>query len=108
MRVDNGPGLTSKRLDQWVFFSGVELDIIRPVKPTDISFTKSFNRHFRQECLNKSRFLSLENAREKIEEQRQHYNRERPRGVPRNLAPLGFAAASKATEPTRLKLKLVQ
>lgn len=72
IRVDNDPEFTSKILDQWAYLNGVELDFIRPGKPTDNALITAFNGRFRQECLNESWFLSLEDAREKVEEWRQH------------------------------------
>ncbi len=92
IRVDNGPEFTSKRLDQWAHLNGVELDFIRPGKPTDNAFIEAFNGRLRQECLNETWFLSLEDAREKVEGWRQHYNRERPHSALGNLAPLEFAS----------------
>ena len=73
-----GPEFTSKRLDQWAYLNGVELDFSRPGKPTDNAMIEAFNARLREECLNESRFLSLEDAREKIESWRWHYNGERP------------------------------
>ena len=96
IRVDNGPEFTSKILDQWAYLNGVELDFIRPGKPTDNALIESFNGHFRQECLNENWFLSLEDAREKIEEWRHHYNQERPHGSLDNLAPLEYLVAQEA------------
>ena len=43
-------------------------------------------------CLNESWFLSLEDAREKVEAWRKHYNEERPHGALDNLAPLEYAS----------------
>jgi putative transposase len=40
--------------------------------------------------LNESWFLSLEDAREKVEEWRQHYNWERPHGSLGNIPPVEF------------------
>lgn len=91
IRIDNGPEFTSKVLDQWAYLNGVELDFIRPGKPTDNALIESFNGHFREECLNESWFLSLEDARKKVEEWRQHYNQERPHGSLGNIPPLEFA-----------------
>ena len=54
IRVDNEPEFTSKRLDQWAYLSGVELDFIRPGKPTDNGLIEAFNGRFREECLNES------------------------------------------------------
>ena len=94
IRIDNGPEFTSKVLDQWAYLNGVELDFIRPGKPTDNALIEAFNGRFREECLNESWFLSLEDAREKIEEWRKHYNRERPHGSLGNMPPVEFAGAS--------------
>jgi len=91
IRIDNGPEFTSKILDQWAYLNGVELDFIRPGKPTDNALIEAFNGRFREECLNESWFLSLEDAREKVEEWRQHYIRERPHGSLGNIPPLEFA-----------------
>ena len=52
----------------------MELDFRRPGKTTDNGLNEAFNGRFRQECLNESWFLSLEDALEKVEEWRQHYN----------------------------------
>jgi putative transposase len=93
IRVDNGPEFTSKVLDQWAYLNGVELDFIRPGKPTDNALIEAFNGRFRQECLNESWFLSLEDAQEKVEEWRQHYNRERPHGSLGNVPPVEFEGA---------------
>jgi putative transposase len=91
IRVDNGPEFTSKILDQWAYLNGVELDFIRPGKPTDNALIEAFNGRLRQECLNESWFLSLEDAREKVEEWRQYYNWERPHGSLGNVPPVEFA-----------------
>ena len=91
IRIDNGPEFTSKALDQWAYLNGVELDFTRPGKPTDNALIESFNGRFREECLNECWFLSLEDAREKVEEWRQHYNGERPHGSLGNVPPLEFA-----------------
>jgi len=50
-------------------------DFSRPGKPTDNPFIESYNGSFRYECLNTNWFLSLEDAREKIEQWRVEYNR---------------------------------
>ncbi len=93
IRVDNGPEFTSKILDQWAYLNGVEMDFIRPGKPTDNALMESFNGHFRQECLNENWFLSLEDVREKVEVWQQHYNQERPHRSLDNLSPLEYLVA---------------
>lgn len=93
IRVDNGPEFTSKRLDQWAYLNGVGLDFSRPGKPMDNGLIEAFNGRLRQECLNESWFLSLEDAREKVEAWRMDYNRERPHGALGNMAPLEYASS---------------
>ena len=74
IKVDNGPEFISKELDKWAYEHGVTLDYSRPGKPVDNAFIESFNGSFRDECLNTNWFLSLEDAREKIEAWRIDYN----------------------------------
>lgn len=90
IRVDNGPEFISKILDQWAYLNSVELDFSRPGKPTDNAFIEAFNGRFRAECLNENWFLSLEDAREKVEAWREEYNRWRPHGALGNLSPEEF------------------
>lgn len=89
--LDNGPECTSKALDQWAYERGVVLAFIRPGKPIENCFVESFNGHFRDECLNLHWFLSLNDARRRIESWRLDYNEVRPHGSLGNLAPAVFA-----------------
>jgi putative transposase len=93
IQVDNGPEFISKRMDQWAYFNGVELDFIRPGKPSDNGIIEAFNGRLRQECLNENWFLSLDDAQERVEVWRQHYNSERPHGALGNVSPLVYASA---------------
>ena len=95
IRVDNGPEFTTKCLDQWAYLNGVKLDFIRPGKPTDNAFIEAFTGRFRQECLNQNRFLSLEDAEEKVESWRSYYNGERPQSALGNLSPREFTVLAK-------------
>jgi len=78
IQVDNGSEFISKALDKWAYDNQVILDFSRPGKPTDNPFIESFNGSFRDECLNTNWFLSLSDARKKIEVWRQDYNQYRP------------------------------
>ncbi len=88
--MDNGPELTSKALDQWAYARGVHLRFIAPGKPQQNGFCESFNGKFRDECLNEHWFLSLYDAREKVETWRVEYNRERPHSSLGNQTPEAF------------------
>ena len=91
IRVDNGPEFISKDLDMWAYWNKVKLDFSRPGKPTDNAFIESFNARFRQECLNEHWFLTLDDARQKIEAWRRDYNENRPHSSLGNVAPAEFA-----------------
>ena len=91
IRVDNGPEFISKELDLWAFMHGITLDFSRRGKPTDNAFIESFNSRFRQECLNASWFLNLNDARIKIESWRRDYNTARPHSAIGNKTPAEFA-----------------
>jgi len=90
IKVDNGPEFISKELDRWAYGNGVTLDSSRPGKPADNAFIESPSGRFRDECLNVNWFLSLEDAREKIEEWRRDYNQWRPHGSLDDLAPTEY------------------
>ena len=94
VRVDNGPEFISKALDRWAYENGVTLDFSRPGKPTDNAFVESFNGRLRDECLNTHWFLSLEDARAKIEAWRRDYNESRPHTSLGWLTPVEYAAAA--------------
>jgi len=93
--IDNGPEFTSKVVDQWAYLNQVELDFSRPGKPTDNAFIEAFNARLRAECLNESWFLSLGDAREKVEAWRRHYNTERPHSALGNRSPQEFLEAGR-------------
>ena len=90
LKVDNGPEFAGRMLDQWAYLNGVEIDFSRPGKPTDNGHIEAFNSRLRAECLNASWFLSLADARDRIEEWRRHYNEERPHSALGNLTPRAF------------------
>jgi putative transposase len=56
----------------------VKLHFIQPGKPTQNAFVETFNGRFRDLCLNKNYFTSLEDARSMIDRWRDHYNRVKP------------------------------
>ncbi len=72
--LDNGPKIICKALDEWAWRNGVRFNFIEPGKPTQNTFTESFNGRIRDECLKENWFLDLEDAREIIEAWRIDYN----------------------------------
>lgn len=89
--VDNGSEFVSKVMDKWAYENKVALSFSRPGKPVDNAFVESFNGSFRDECLNVHWFLSLDDARDKIEAWRRDYNEFRPHSSLGNKTPSEFA-----------------
>ena len=92
IRIDNGPEFISQVLDEWAHRRGVNLDFIRPGKPTDNPYIESFHDKFRNECLNENYFLDVHEAREMIEAWRIEYNTVRPHESLDLLTPREFMA----------------
>jgi putative transposase len=91
IKTDNGSEFISKVMDKWAYERGIELDFSRPGKPTDNAMVESFNGRLRQECLNEHWFMSLQDARHKIEAWRSFYNEERPHSALDWKTPKEFA-----------------
>lgn len=96
--VDHGTEFTSRALEDWAWARGVKLDFIRPGKPTENGHIESFNGRLRDECLNTHQFLSLADARGKIEAWRIDYNQRRPHSSLGHLTPSEFARRGRENE----------
>jgi len=90
IQVDNGTEFTSKAVDEWAHRRNVKLQFSRPGKPTDNPFIESFNGRLRQECLDQSWFISINDAQAKIENWRLDYNESRPHSSLGNRSPNDF------------------
>ena len=92
IRTDQGPEFTSRALDHWADLQGVDLKLIAAGKPTQNAYIESFNRKFRDECLNDHYFSNLAHARAVIAAWRRDYNEARPHSSLGRLPPAEFAA----------------
>ncbi len=99
IRVDQGSEFVSRDLDLWAYQKGVTLDFSRPGKPTDNAFIEAFNGRLRAECLNTHWFLTLDDAREKLERWRRDYNEVRPHGAIGNKPPIALINCDQAGSP---------
>ena len=100
--VDNGTEFTCRVLDEWAYRRGVLLDFIRPGRPVENGFIESFNGKLRDECLNANQFLSIADARSKIEAWRMDYNLHRPHSGLGNRSPAEYLERS-STGTTALR-----
>ncbi len=103
IRVDQGSEFVSRDPDLWAYANGVTLDFSGPGKPTDNAFIEAFNSKFRSECLNAHWFMSLDDARSKMQNCRRYYNEERPNnGIGQNV-PILLHNSGGASSPSLAK-----
>ena len=100
IRVDNGSEFISRDLDLWAYANDVTLDFSRTGKPTDNVFIEAFNSKLRAECLNAHWFMSLADAREKLEDWRKHYNEDRPHSAIGYNVPIAMHYPDGVTGPS--------
>ena len=100
IRVDNGSEFISRDLDLWAYANDVTLDFSRPGKPTDNGFIEAFNSKLRAECLNAHWFMSLADAREKLEDWRRDYNEVEPPSAIGYNVPIALRYPDGATSPS--------
>lgn len=100
--VDHGTEFTSRALDEWAYRRGVKLAFTTPGKPTENGHIESFNGKLRDECLNTQQFLSIEDARSKIEAWRCDYNLHRPHSSLGHLTPDEFMQKGRNNGPKKL------
>ncbi len=90
----------SRDMDLWAYQRSVTLDFSRPGKPTDNAFIEAFNGRFRAECLNAHWFMSLADAREKLEDWHRHYNEDRPHSAIGYNFPIAIHCPDGVTSPS--------
>ena len=91
IRMDNGPELISKRLENWAKEKEIELLHIQPCRPAQNAYIERFNRTFRQEVLDAYLFDNLEEIRLIAEHWLEEYNTIRPHEALQGLPPRLYA-----------------
>jgi putative transposase len=97
IKSDNGSEFVGKVMDKWADERGIEMELSRPGKPTDNAMVESFNGRLSQACLNQHGFMSLDDAKVKIEAWRTDYNETRPHSALNWMSPNEFARSSPAS-----------
>ncbi len=97
---DNGSEFRSKAMIRWCHEWQVEPPFIELGKPSQNGFVEGFNRTFRDTCLNEPLFLSMEEARDLMEEWRIVYNTIKPHRSLNKHTPESFAATQSGVPRT--------
>lgn len=100
IRVDNGSEFISRDLDLQAYANDVTLDFSRPGKPTDNGFIEAFNGRFRAECLNAHWFMTLADAREKLDDWRRDLGEVRPHSAIGCNVPIAMHDPGDAASPS--------
>ncbi|MCP0913331.1 MULTISPECIES: IS3 family transposase [Legionella] len=98
LRMDNGPEFISSALADWAEQHQIQLEFIKPGKPTQNSFVERFNRTYRTEILDMYVFKNLHEVRELTEKWMREYNEERPHDSLGDLTPWEYLAKKQAKD----------
>lgn len=93
IKSDNGPEFVAKEIQRWLKQSGIGIHYIDPGSPWQNCFNESFNSVFRDGCLNRWVFYTVQEARRVIEQWLSEYNQERPHGSLKGRTPAQYLAA---------------
>lgn len=104
LSLDNGSEFRSRTFDAWAADRGITLAFIQPGKPTQNAHIESFNGKFRDECLSQHWFLSLADARFRVEQFRRRFNTERPHAACQPLTPSEYARTFTSSPTTTAQL----
>ena len=102
LRMDNGPEFISTALAEWAEEHNIQLDFIRPGKPTQNSYVERFNRTYRDEILNMYVFKTLNEVRDITQNWLREYNEERPHDSLGDLTPWEYLAKHNTAENSNL------
>jgi putative transposase len=92
VKSDNGPEFIAQQVTAWLHAHYVHTHFIDPGSPWQNGHNESFNGVFRDGCLNRWLFASVQEARRIIHNWLEEYNDERPHGALDGLTPKAFAA----------------
>ena len=99
VKSDNGPEFIAQQVTTWLRTHHVDTHFIDPGSPWQNGHNESFNGVFRDGCLNRWLFASVQEARRIITHWREEYNHERPHGALDGLTPYAFAAQCSRRSP---------
>jgi len=97
VKSDNGPECIAPQVTNWLRAHHVDTTFIAPGSPWQKGHNESFNGVFRDGCLDRWRFASVQEARRLLSHGLEEDNHERPQGALGGLTPAAFAAQYRAS-----------
>jgi putative transposase len=97
VKRDNGPEFIARQVTHWLRAHQVDTTFIEPGSPWQNGHHERFNGVFRDGCLDRWLFTSVQEARRRMIHGLEAYNHERPQGALDGLSPAAFAAQSRAS-----------
>ena len=104
---DNGTEFTSNTMLGWAKDNGIDWHFIAPGKPMQNGYIESFNGRMRDELLNESLFLDLDQARQLIGAWATDYNTARPHSSLGYRTPAAYAGTLTAPNGVTLAEALI-
>src|SRR5665213_576070 len=104
---DNGTEFTSNAILSWAKDHGIEWHYIAPGKPMQNGYIESFNGRMRDELLNESLFVDLDQARQLISAWVNDYNTARPHSSLGYKTPAAYAGTLTAPKGVTLAETLI-
>jgi putative transposase len=97
-----GPEFISVTLASWTEENNVELEFIKPGKPTQNSYVERFKRTYQDKVLNMYVFSTLAEVREITDRWIREYNEERPHDALDDLTPSEYLAMNEQPENSKV------
>jgi putative transposase len=91
-KSDNGPECIAQWVTTWLGAQRVDTHFIDPGSPWQNGHNERFNGVFRDRCLDRWLFASVQEARRIIHQWSEEYNNEGPHGALHGLTPAAFTA----------------
>lgn len=98
IKSDNGPEFIAKEIQRWLNNEGIKIRYIDPGSPWQNGHNESFNGVFRDGCLDRWLFYSVQEAKRIINTWLEEYNTERPHGALAGISPASYIKQLKGKE----------